>query len=373
MRRHPLLLLTLPLILGAGEPPSPAAPLSPRDQAVQRGVAFLVKDQNPEGSWGSFKTSLHWEVFWSNPETHRAWRVATTGLCCMALMTHEKQPGATEALARGVDYLLHNADLKRPNNWDTDNIWGLVFGLEALARAERHPGLASRREAIRPVVDGLLRALAASETPSGGWGYYDFNGPATFPGSWATAFTTASAVLALREAREAGHVLPPGVMETSLEALERSRLPDGAYTYSVSAIARPTPGSEDIHNPKGSLSRIQVCNLARFLEKSGVAEADLRAGLDRFFKDHKFLEIACCRPIPHEAYYYNAGYFFLYGHAYAARTIRCLPEAAQAPYRKQLEDILLKLQTPDGSWWDFTMQGYAKPYGTAFTLIALAP
>ena len=367
MRRHLVALLAIPLLLGAG-----SVPPSPRDLAVQRGVDFLLKDQNADGSWGSLKNSGVQDVFWSNPEVHRAWREATTGLCCMALMAHGNQPDAPGALARGVDFLLRNADLRRPNDWDTDHVWGLLFGLEALARAERHPALGFRREACRAAVEALIRRMAASQTPSGGWGYYDFEAVPTFPPSWATSFMTGGAVLALREARESGHALPPGMMEAALKALSQARLPDGAYTYSVEAVPRPTPGSERIQNPKGSLSRIQVCTLARFLEKSGVAEQDLRGGLDRFFELHKFLDVACCRPIPHEAYYQNAGYFFLYGHAYAARVIRCLPQAAQASYRDRLEKILLALQTPDGSWWDFPMQGYAKPYGTAFALLALA-
>ena len=46
---------------------------------------------------------------------------------------------------------------------------------------------------------------------------------------------------------------------------------------------------------------------------------------------------------------------------------------AQGRYRALLEKEVLKLQSPDGCWWDYPMQGYAKPYGTAFALLALAP
>jgi hypothetical protein len=303
-------------------------------------------------------------------ETQRGWRVATTALGCLALMEHDRLPGAPEALARGVDFLLRNADLKRPNEWDTQHIWGLIYALEALARSQRHPGLEGHG-GIRQAVEDLVHALSAAQSPCGSWSYFD-GIPATHPGKGSSSFMTANAILALREAREAGHALPPGVLAAALAALARARLPDGAYMYGVGVIPWPDPGGIGIHNPKGALSRIQVCGLARYLEKAGVSEGDLRRELDRFFDLHKFLDMACHRPVPHDTHYYNSGYFDLYGHAYAARAIRCLPEASRVPYLHRLEGALLGLQGPDGAWWDWPFHGYAKPYGTAFALIALA-
>ena len=163
------------------------------------------------------------------------------------------------------------------------------------------------------------------------------------------------------------------MLPAALKALQRCRLPDGAYTYSVAAIPRAVPGRPDIDNIKGSLSRIQICNLALYTERAGVTQEDLEKGLDLFFRHHRFLEVACYRPIPHEAYYANAGYFFLYGHAYAGQVIGRLPRDKRGPYRERLERALLPFQSPDGSWWDFPWQGYDKTYGTAFALIALAP
>jgi hypothetical protein len=33
--------------------------------------------------------------------------------------------------------------------------------------------------------------------------------------------------------------------------------------------------------------------------------------------------------------------------------------------------VLLPKQEPDGSWWDFPLFSYHKPYGTAFVLMSL--
>jgi hypothetical protein len=37
-----------------------------------------------------------------------------------------------------------------------------------------------------------------------------------------------------------------------------------------------------------------------------------------------------------------------------------------------LAGVLLSLQEKDGSWWDFPFYSYHQPYGTAFSLMALA-
>lgn len=344
------------------------AQAAPAADPARKGIDYLLQSQNPDGSWGSLKESTPEAGFWWVPESHRAWRVATTGLCCMALM--ERSAGLPEAkgtVLHGIDYILANARLQRPSSWDTDHLWGRIYALEALSRAEAHPWAASRKGRIRPAVDALIRDLASEQTPSGGWAYYDdFDAPATSPPKWATSFTTANAILALRAARESGHVVPPVMMDAAKRALERARLPDGAYAYHASAgVLPPRPGRDSLNNVKGSLARIQVGNLA--LGK------DLAKGLDLFFAHHRFLDAACYRPVPHEAYYQNSGYFYLYGHAYAGRAIRSLPKVEQAKYRSRLDREVLKMQSPDGSWWDFPMQGYAKPYGTAFALMALLP
>ena len=59
---------------------------------------------------------------------------------------------------------------------------------------------------------------------------------------------------------------------------------------------------------------------------AGAAER-IETGLEQFMEQHRFLDVARMRPIPHEGYYANAGYFYFYGHYHAALAINCLPEA----------------------------------------------
>ena len=338
--------------------------------AMKRAVDFLLADQNPDGSWGSPRNAAH--EFWSNPETHRSWTVATTGLCCMALLEAEETEAVKSAYGRGIDYLLANAVVKRPSDWDVDNTWAYVYGLQALARACANPRepAGSRREEIRRVGQELIGKLAEYQTPSLGWGYYDFDGY-TRPPAWATSFMTAAGVLALLDAKQAGFDVDSKMLERAVKAVKRCRLPSGAYTYSVEAIPWPRH-SEWIDQIKGSLSRIQVCNLALHRAGELISREDLIVGLGHFFDKHRFLDIARKKPIPHEAYYLNSGYFYFFGHFYAAGVIERLPPDEQVKWWPKLRHHVLKTQEKDGSMWDWYLSSYHKPYGAAYGLMALA-
>lgn len=333
---------------------------------------FLLNNQEANGAWGSQRNAgIGIDEFWSNPETHRSWQVAVTGLGLLTMSEAGQSDAEARAYLRGVEFLINNAaSIKRPSEWDTDNTWAYVYALQALAHAcTRTEPNAPNRERFREIGQAMIQKLDETQTPNGGWGYYDFEVYA-HPGSWATSFMTAVAVLALYDAKDVGLTVDPKRLEAAARAVERCRLPNGAYTYSVDAI--PSPGRmEYINQVKGSLSRIPVCNLALLRAGRPVRQETLRAGLDQFFKEHKFLDIAFQKPIPHETYYYNSGYFYFFGHYYAAQVIALLPKEDQDRYWPQLQEHIVKTQESDGAMWDYPMNSYHRPYGTAFSMMAL--
>ena len=78
------------------------------------------------------------------------------------------------------------------------------------------------------------------------------------------------------------------------------------------------------------------------------------------------------KPIPHEAYYANAAYFYLFGHYYAAHSIELLPAERRGKWARQLREPVMKTQQADGSMWDFWIAGTTKASGTAFGVMTLA-
>lgn len=375
MKRLAILLVAWTLGAFSDSGAAQDAPLPTQAQVVEsirRGIDFLLKNQEKDGAWGSTRNAaIGIDEFWTNPETHRSWIVAVTALGSMAVWDHANEEPARSAYQRGVDYLLQNALVKRPSEWDVDNTWAYVYGLQGLAHAYKNtpPESQPRREQIKAVGHDVLKKLAATQTPNGGWGYYDFDAY-THPGSWSTSFMTAVAVLAMVDAREAGFTVETKMFEKAADAVQRCRLPTGAYTYSVEAI--PSPGGlEWIDQVKGSLGRIQVCNLALLKAGRNITQADLRSGLEMFFKEHRFLDIARKKPIPHEAYYLNSGYFYFFGHYYAAEVIALLPPEDQERFWPLLRHHIIKTQEEDGAMWDYPMNSYHKPYGVAFSMLAL--
>ncbi len=342
-------------------------------ESIRLGIDFLLRNQEADGSWGSLRNAaVGIDEMWTNPETHRSWTVAVTGLVCMALSEAGAGDAVRTAYEKGVDYLLANALVKRPNEWDVDNTWGYVYGLQSLVDAYRRAPTEAvqRRARIREVGQAVIGELSESQTPDGGWGYYDFEAY-THPGSWATSFMTAVGVLSLVDARDAGFTVDAKRLETAVRAVRRCRLPNGAYTYSVDAIGT-TGSAVGINQLKGSLGRIQVCNLALLRAGEAISRDDLAVGLGHFFRDHRFLDIAFQKPIPHEAYYYNSGYFYFFGHYYAGLVIEALPTEERAGFWKQLQHEIIKTQEEDGSMWDYYMNSYHRPYGAAYSVLTLS-
>jgi hypothetical protein len=90
-----------------------------------------------------------------------------------------------------------------------------------------------------------------------------------------------------------------------------------------------------------------------------------------FFAEHRFLDAARMKPVPHEAWYYNAAYFYFFGHYHAALAIDELPEAEREPWHRKLRAELLKVQWQDGSSIDFPNMSCMQIAGTSFSLLAL--
>ena len=69
-------------------PPRPAPVAMPApasiQQAIDRGIQFLLTDQNPDGSWGSAERTKDLNIFAPVPGAHHAFRTAVTSLCISA-------------------------------------------------------------------------------------------------------------------------------------------------------------------------------------------------------------------------------------------------------------------------------------------------
>jgi hypothetical protein len=338
--------------------------------AILTGLEFLLGSQNADGSWGGWKDQTFVSGF-ANPSTYQMWQIGTTALATRSLIENGHTREQITAANRGLEFVMANAEPGRPAEWDVDNNWALVYGLDCVAVALQHERYAEGEhgEALRVAGQKLLAGLKKYQSPRGGWGYYS-DPDARWRPDWATSFTTAVAVLAMIEAREAGLELDEKVYRAGVRAVLRARLPNGAYNYDVSAVPRHMR-MESINQVQGSLGRIQVCNLALYRAGETITQTDLVWGLEQFVKHHKFLDVARNKPIPHEAYYANAAYFYLFAHYYAAQVLQVLPEKKRQQFAPHVQAGILSARQKDGAIWDFWIANNTKPYGTAFGIMGL--
>lgn len=356
---------------------SKALPPAPSDKqitaAMQRGIAFLLEDQNPDGSWGSARRTKGLNIYAPVPGAHHAFRAAVTAMCVEALIAcNDDRPEVRNALSRGERWLLqHLPEVRRATPQAVYNNWTHAYAIQALvAMYHRKPHNEERRAKIRDLIVGQIDMLRRYECISGGWAYYDFNAHTKRPSGPSISFVTATVLIALHKAGTIDVDIPDDMVRRAIESIHRQRKPDFSYCYGEYLRFRPM---HPINRPGGSLGRSQVCNLAMYLwDDPEIDRRIIGQWLDRLFDRHLWLDIGRKRPVPHESWFAVAGYFFYYGHYYAAGCIEQLEPESRSAYRKRLARVLLARQEEDGSWWDFPFYDYHQPYGTAFALMSLA-
>lgn len=349
--------------------PAPAAATA---DAVRAGARFLVGHQNADGSWGSARNTKGSNIYAPVPGSHHAFRAACTALCLEALTrTTGAPPEATNACDRAEAWLL--AELPRVRRATPDvlyNVWAHAYAVQALAARLPQTADPDRRERLRAALAAQATMLARYASIDGGWSYYDFRAQTQVPSGQSLSFVDAAVLVALHAGREAGADVPVPQVRAALAALRRMRNPDDSFLYGEHHFWRPVLPA---NRPAGSLGRTQACLLAlRLWDPPSAPDAAVRAGLERFVKREGWLDIGRKRPIPHEAWFSVAGYYFYFGHYYAARLAQCLPPEERAPVHRAIAETVAARQETDGSWWDFPFYDYHPYYGTAFALLTLA-
>lgn len=339
--------------------------------ALDRSLAFITSSQNPDGSWCGSAPDSVMELGFS-PETYYTWQLGAIELALMSLMECDETPERRASLEKGLRWFCTTHLPARGDDWDVDYMWPSLYGVVCAVRAAGDSRFQSAewQAAIGARGREFTDILVRNQVPDGGWGYYD-DPPFTNRPKWATSFATATVLDALKSAETRGWLADPKVRARAVEYVAGCALPNGAYEYDLNPIPRAGAG-ESINSVKGSLGRIQVCNWA--LRRSGVpfvTDDKIREGLGHFVEHHRFLDVARMRPVPHEAYYANAGYFYFFGHYYCALAINELPEAEREAWHARLRPHLAKCQYEDGSTSDFLHSRYDVLASTAYAAMAL--
>ncbi len=357
------------------DPPSAAA----LQLAIDRGVDFLLQDQRPDGGWGSAEKTKGLNIYAPVPGAHHGFKLAVAGLVlsslveCEPTLDPDRAAAVSKAIDRGTQWILANhSQVRRAESRSLYNNWGHAYGLQGLVALYRR---AQAREQNVLAEQLLVAARVQAERLqryaylNGGWGYYDFDHGTQIPASSPTSFTTATVLVSLHDAAEIGVSFPEKLIVKAVKSIQRQRNPDFSYAYGE--YLRMMPRME-INRPAGSLGRSQACNLTlRLYGDERVTDDVIRTWLNRLYARNGWLSFGRKRPIPHESYFMVAGYFYYYGHYYAAMCIDQLPVEERPYHQTHLSHVLLQLQEKDGSWWDYPFYNYHQQYGTAMALYSL--
>lgn len=372
-------------------PQTPAASIERLDADLHAAVQWLVKAQNADGSWGSHHSPRPIEVLCNVPGSHEAFRVATSALCVMALRDSvpsggtgaraktgvdgraaaADKDGRAAAIGRGLDFLLDHFSVKRASGLEHYNVWSFGYALQCFGEVLADQPEDPRAPELRGACKALVEKLGQYQTLDGGWGYLSLGPVPTFqPSDTSMSFTTATIVVGLQRAKAAGVPLPEKMVARAVGEIERSRLSDGAFLYGDYLQYAPRLGINEV---KGSACRAPACQYALDLFGRPVGDAAFGKALEDLLVKHAgFQRLGLRRPIPHESWYQISGYFYLYGHAYAAYVLEKLSTAQQRRFWPLLVNAVAQCKEPDGSYWDYPLYSYHKPYGTAYALLVLA-
>lgn len=356
----------------ASSPVWPSPPKVSVEAAIRGGIDWLVANQNADGSWGSHHSPRPIEVLASIPGSQHAFRAACTALCIMALRdTGVREEKLHASIEKALDFLVESFDVKRQSGLEHYNVWSFGYALqcfgEELARSPESP----RARAMRAACDKIVQRLGEYQTLDGGWGYLSIDGPPTMqPSDTSMSFTTATILIGCERANEIGIEIPEKIVARAVDHIRRSRLTDDAFLYGEYLKYRPRLG---INEQFGSACRTPLCLLVLEMFGEQVTDELYGRSLENLLvKGADYQKAGVRRPIPHEAWYQISGYFYLYGHAYAAYVLEDLGPAEQKKYWPMINDAVQYCREPDGSFWDYPLYSYHKPYGTAFALLALA-
>lgn len=360
-----LLLFALPALNVGCTTPS-RTPEAAYDQAVQ----WMVTNQNPDGSWGTIDASRPYQIYLDTQASHQGFGGATSALGVMSLIEPSRtSPEAGEALERGIEYLLTMPTIGKASGKTFYDIWAHTYILSAMCRLVDDDRFEKNHDRIRGVLERELAILKKWQAIDGGWGYYDFSYILEHPsGEQSTSFNTASVLLVLDEARELGYEIDMDMVRDGIKCVERMRLPNGAYVYGTYAQYRPQAPYNMV---KGSLGRSQPCNLALHEWNQEISIDQMARGVEELRDHHHYIEIGRGRKRPHEAYYSTSGYYYFYGHYYAGSVIELLDEPRKTALANWLQDLMIEVQDPAGSWFDYPLYGYGHAYGTAYGLLTL--
>ncbi|MBI1337913.1 MAG: hypothetical protein GC164_13260 [Phycisphaera sp.] len=302
----------------------PQAPELTREaeQAIDRGLAYLLKSQNPDGSWSSKEGKI---------------AIGGTSLGLMAFMVRGHFPGFGrygDALDRAKNYLLQKA-----KDSPTGVMGGMYeHGLFTIAMSEMWgmTGEPKDNQVIQAALERAVQIILRAQSSQGGWRY------APRPDAGQDTSVTAMVFVSLASAREAGILVPT-------ETIDRvtGYLRDQVWNEATGGFGYQGNNTATIACTAGGVYAAQL---------AGNRDAEwVTAALNYLENNPKVFSRK------------DNGHFY-YSHYYAMQAMVQSGDERYAKWYPKVRDALIALQKPDGSWQE---QEEDYPHKTPMAIIIL--
>ena len=317
----------------AAPPPAKHPPeVTPRAQrAIERGLAYLVRTQNADGSWRTHGPTGNYPV-------------AMTSLAGLAVMAGGNTPTQGEharCVSRALSYVLRSArrdgliaQLEEESHCMHGHGFALLFLAQCLGVEEDAQRLAQIKLALRRGIE----LTARSQSAAGGWLYTPDSGGDE--GS-----VTVTQVQGLRAARNVGMAVPKRVIDGAMQYLADSTNPDGGIRYQAGDPGQSRPAIT---------AAAVVCYY-----NAGEYDSPRASKALAFAERHLAPQRA--DDSQHFGHYY-------YGQMYMAQAMYLSGEGKWRDYYPTMRDLLVDWQDDEG-WWIGDHVGPV--YGTAAALLIL--
>jgi hypothetical protein len=341
------------------------------DIAFADGIEFLVSSQRSDGGWGG----PQWTGGVDNdpvPGSFRSFEIAVTAMCLEALLADPASDASVQqSRQRALRFLLdRTGKIKRAGPSDLPNVWAHCYCIQTFSRLYQSSADDAQKDALATAIQQHMVGLKRWQSIHGGWFYYGSG--MSQPINPSCSFVNAAVLVALARARAIGVPADERMVKRAIEATQLMRKPDSSFMYTMRIPVDKSKAMALINRPSGSLGRSQAGNVAlRLWGDEKITDQVLVQWLDRLVTRHGWLDMGRKRPIPHESHAAVAGYFYYFGLYYGGLCISQLPSHQRSLYQHHLAERIIKRQEQDGSWFDYPLYSYHKPYGTAFALLTL--
>lgn len=307
------------------------------DDAIAKGLAYLARMQNGDGTFG---------------RSNYRWNVAVTSLAGLAFMAGGHQPGRGkygQTVARALRAVIDTSSqtgggfpgqgtwpagfLHHPRDTAHGPMYGHGFATLFLAEALGMIPDAALAGQVRDTLDKAIAVILGSQNDQGGWRYFPNRREADIS-------VTICQIMALRSAHNAGIYVPKLIVDRCVEYVRacRDRI-SGSFNYQIGFNVGP---SNPFHRTAAG-----VCALY----SAGIYQGEeIEQGL-RFLVNNR---VSCGGYPPRDMYYF-------YGHYYAVQAMWTAGGAYWSDWFPVIRDELTApaMTMADGSWYDAICAEYA--------------